>query len=631
MRRARTVLAALWILVTTVIPARAAHFVVDTTADAGDTAPGDGTCSTGSGQCALRAAVEEANALVGADAVIVPAGTYVASEVTVTDALVIGGAGAEATVIDGAGSDTTIVGYADLALLDLTVTGGAGVNVGGGIQNNGHRVTLIHCTVRDNTAMNVGAGIYNDGGVLIVIGSTIHGNWAGNVGGGIHNEGALRMTGSTVDGNFAFNSGGGIINEGTATIENSTISGNWVVNTGGGILNQGSLSVASSTITLNGAGNTPGAGIDSSSEYPVSLTLENTILANNRQLLLDFSDPVNPQLLDIGPAVDCDSEGWPVSGSGNLVQWSAGYCLLGLGPNLYDVDAQLGPLQNNGGPTFTHALLAGSPAIDAANPGAPGSGGGACPLDDQRGVTRAHGLGCDIGAHELAPCGDGSLDSAEECDDGNGVDGDGCDSNCTLTSCGNGISTAGEECDDGNLENGDCCSSTCTLTIDDDLLPPSSGGAKVFLRENTRGLLKWSWASAAGMAPDDFGDPTVSTNYTLCLVDESGASPSLLVGAQARAGGTCDGKPCWRRGSSGFSYSGSFGLSGRAGRIKLSAGPSGAKISVKSAGTPLRLGRLPFLLPLRVVLRKSEGSGSFGSSFAGPQRNALDQFKATSD
>ena len=61
----------------------------------------------------------------------------------------------------------------------------------------------------------------------------------------------------------------------------------------------------------------------------------------------------------------------------------------------------LGPLQDNGGPTFTHALLAGSPAIDARNPAAPGSGGNACEATDQRGVARPQGAACDIGAFEL--------------------------------------------------------------------------------------------------------------------------------------------------------------------------------------------------------------------------------------
>jgi len=61
-------------------------------------------------------------------------------------------------------------------------------------------------------------------------------------------------------------------------------------------------------------------------------------------------------------------------------------------------------------------------------------------------------------------CGDGAVDPGEECDDGNLVDGDGCDSNCKTTGCGNGIVTSGEVCDDGNLVDGDGCDSNCTLT-----------------------------------------------------------------------------------------------------------------------------------------------------------------------
>jgi len=64
----------------------------------------------------------------------------------------------------------------------------------------------------------------------------------------------------------------------------------------------------------------------------------------------------------------------------------------------------------------------------------------------------------------LPPCGNGVLNPGEQCDDGNTIDGDGCDSNCTFTGCGNGIVTAGEECDDGNHVNGDGCDANCTFT-----------------------------------------------------------------------------------------------------------------------------------------------------------------------
>ena len=77
--------------------------------------------------------------------------------------------------------------------------------------------------------------------------------------------------------------------------------------------------------------------------------------------------------------------------------------------DLVNVDPMIGLLQDNGGATFTHALLAGSPAVDAGNPTAPGTGEAACPQTDQRGVGRpADGDGdniaiCDIGAFELVP------------------------------------------------------------------------------------------------------------------------------------------------------------------------------------------------------------------------------------
>jgi len=66
-----------------------------------------------------------------------------------------------------------------------------------------------------------------------------------------------------------------------------------------------------------------------------------------------------------------------------------------------------------------------------------------------------------------AICGNGIIEAGEACDDGNLVNGDGCENNCTLTGaiCGNGIIEAGEACDDGNLVNGDGCENNCTLTL----------------------------------------------------------------------------------------------------------------------------------------------------------------------
>ena len=74
------------------------------------------------------------------------------------------------------------------------------------------------------------------------------------------------------------------------------------------------------------------------------------------------------------------------------------------------------------------------------------------------------GDGCDTNC-TISACGNEIKGGDEACDDGNQIDGDGCDSNCTETGCGNGIKTGGEECDDGNLADGDDCTASCTLPI----------------------------------------------------------------------------------------------------------------------------------------------------------------------
>jgi CSLREA domain-containing protein len=87
----------------------------------------------------------------------------------------------------------------------------------------------------------------------------------------------------------------------------------------------------------------------------------------------------------------------------NLVQNLNGCSLTGTPTgNQTGLDPKLGPLANNGGPTFTHALLSDSPAIDKGNPAAPGSSNSACAATDQRGIARPQGAACDIGAFEVA-------------------------------------------------------------------------------------------------------------------------------------------------------------------------------------------------------------------------------------
>ncbi len=110
-------------------------------------------------------------------------------------------------------------------------------------------------------------------------------------------------------------------------------------------------------------------------------------------------------------------------------------------------------------PSGFRCLPAGGCARDeqfAACEGAGREDGDACALD---------GLGagvCEAGACIIAVCGNGQPEGAEACDDGNLLDGDGCDSHCLSTEmCGNGYRDPGEDCDDGNLIDGDGCQATC--------------------------------------------------------------------------------------------------------------------------------------------------------------------------
>jgi cysteine-rich repeat protein len=107
-------------------------------------------------------------------------------------------------------------------------------------------------------------------------------------------------------------------------------------------------------------------------------------------------------------------------------------------------------------------------------------------------------------AGQVPTCGNGQVEPPERCDDGNLIDGDGCDSNCTPTGCGNGIITAGEECDDGNLVSGDCCSATCM----DENRPPDCHAAEASISGLWPPNHKFVPVRVIGVTDPD-GDPIV--------------------------------------------------------------------------------------------------------------------------
>jgi VCBS repeat-containing protein len=415
-------------------------FTVNTTVDSVDTNPGDGVAADSLGRTSLRAAVMEANALPGADTINLPAGTYALSlagseengartgDLDITDGLTIVGAGAALTAVDatnlndrvfdvragGVGAPTTV------SLQNLTITGGK--TLGGGTDNLGDyggalrtdfstdvtisgsvfknnsaprtgpnlifglggaiasdaRLTILDSRFETNSASNSGGAIYigGSGAVTVIRNSTFTGNTSSG-GGAIKNHQVMTIESSTFSGNTALSAGqgqGGAIDNnggGDLTLVNSTLTGNVSV-FGGAIYNAETITVRNSTL----AGNTGGFGGGAFTFGSVA-SFENTIIAGNTASTE-------------GPDVDGPGRSLGHNLVGNTAN-STGFSA-GVG-DLLNVDPKLGALADNGGPTQTMALLAGSPAIDAANTAT-------APATDQRGVSRPQGPAADIGAFE---------------------------------------------------------------------------------------------------------------------------------------------------------------------------------------------------------------------------------------
>jgi hypothetical protein len=136
--------------------------------------------------------------------------------------------------------------------------------------------------------------------------------------------------------------------------------------------------------------------------------------------------------------------------------------------------------------------------------------------------------------------------------------------------------------------------------------------------------LVWKWSKGDATTAADLGSPTTMGNYHLCLYDESGATPSLLARADIPAGGTCSGKPCWRRNGDTVKYRNAARTPDGISKLQVKAGASGhAKLTLKGKGALLPpLPELPLDLPARVQLQ-AEGGGCFEAVFgnAGTVRN----------
>jgi hypothetical protein len=262
----------------------------------------------------------------------------------------------------------------------------------------------LHSVILSGGSAFRGAGVYNSFGILTIENSTISGNTDG---GGVRNWGGhTTIINSAILGNTA-KWGGGLYNVGSTSIINSTISGNAAGFNGGGVFNYGDrLTITNSTISGNRANQ--GGGVFNSAYYafipgccPGTVTLNRSLIAGNQAAVGPEIENATTMPLNSVTANDFNLFG--ANGDAGVSGFAPGPTDIVPGVSLAQI---LGPLQNNGGPTQTHALVDGSPALDAGDPGGCRDSQGALLSTDQRGFARhvdSNNDGaarCDIGAFE---------------------------------------------------------------------------------------------------------------------------------------------------------------------------------------------------------------------------------------
>jgi hypothetical protein len=395
-----------------------------------------------SGAGSLRDAIATANATAGADTIdFTVSGTITLTSgvLSITESLTIDGPGAASLTISGNDSSGVLnisgTGLQDVTLDGITITRGA-TSDGAGIRNS-ENLTITNAVLTDNHGTNGGAIFHQSGSLtmtnvevssntaaqnagvlatgatditlsnvrivdndatneqggltinvantLLIEDSTISGN-SSPLGGGLainraSNSAVIRRT--TISNNSATDQHGGLTEyETDLVLENSTVSGNTAGLSGGTVRGGGGLYLYSGTVTLRNStvtGNSAGLTGGNIVVYNATLNLENSIVANG-------SAPSDP---DIGIKT-----GGTITANYSLIETPTE--TMSGANNLTNVDPQLGPLQDNGGLTLTHAPAATSPVINAGDPAC-----ATCPATDLRGEPRIAGGRVDMGSVEL--------------------------------------------------------------------------------------------------------------------------------------------------------------------------------------------------------------------------------------
>lgn len=377
---------------------------IDVTASAPDVLNG------ADGSCALREAIQNINNQATiyadcapttgtygtADTIRLTAGTYtntianaggtpeslnVSGDLNIAKSVSISGTGATTTIIDGNGallSDRVLSSRSGITvhISGVTVQNGNSTSAsgnGGGIHN---RSTLImsNSIVSQNTTTQRGGGIYNDSlGSLALSNSTISANTATFDGGGVYSLGDFTMTQSIIVGNTGFQEGGVAVYDFPSApvkvfqIFDSTISGNNGFSGGGVNLLGGVLTISNSTVSGNAVtGN--GGGMRNAGD---SMTINNSTFSGNSSAW--GSDNVYVNVFSTAAVTTVSNSLFDSTGPGCVLDagifndngyniFSDATCGAAALTSMTNTNPLLGPLQNNGGPTFTHALLSGSPA-----------------------------------------------------------------------------------------------------------------------------------------------------------------------------------------------------------------------------------------------------------------------------
>lgn len=398
-----------------------------------NTATGDdnNTCLSAGAACQTITAVHTKAA--DGDTIQIAAGIYT-EELDIFKAVTLDGEGTATTFLDGGNSFRVMqVGAASLVTVrDVTIRNGlATTGLGGGGISHNAPLSLQNVVLRDNTSTILGGGAILSNSTLELADSQVISNttpgvgggiflWTGgNVtirnsrigdnsadqGGGIYSTGALLVEDSTIDGNHVGNFGGGLaIFANTTSLVRTTVSDNSADGYTGGVLNNvGTLNLTNVTISNNSAPNYVGlANLDASATSHVlnSTIAANTVIGPGTRYggVYNTGDISLQNTLVAGNGGrNCLASGTWTSLGNNLS--SDNFCAFTAAGDQQNADPLLAPLGNYGGPTQTHALLAGSPAIDAGNDAA-------CPATDQRGVARPQdgdnsgSAACDTGAYE---------------------------------------------------------------------------------------------------------------------------------------------------------------------------------------------------------------------------------------